>query len=80
MNVRIRGIDVAITHRNIPGLPAVDGWHEHVWHDVSGDRLIRPIETPPQGLSAFFKFAARLWNVRILQDPQPTLQSRTDEH
>jgi hypothetical protein len=79
MNVRIRGIDTAITHRNIPGLPAVDGWHEHVWHDTYGDRQIRGIEPPPQGLSAFFRFAARLWNIRIVRDQQPSLELTNDE-
>lgn len=72
MNLRIRGIDEALEHDNVPGLPSVQGWHEHVWSDAHFDAEIRAIPTPPLGLRAFFKNAARLWNIQILADPEPT--------
>ena len=67
-NVRIRGIDNAPIHRNVPGLADVEGWHETSWDDIYGDRKIGGLtDTPPLGLRAFFEFAARLWNVRIVR-------------
>jgi hypothetical protein len=76
MNMRIRGIDEALEHDNISGLPPVRGWHEHVWNDTHYDAEIRAIPTPPLGLKAFFKNAARMWNIRILADPEPTFDEQ----
>lgn len=76
MNIRIRGLDEALEHANIPGLQPVQGWHEHVWNDAHYDAEIRGIPPPPLGLRAFFKNAARLWNIRIVSDTEPTFDEQ----
>ena len=71
-NVRIRGIDEALNHRNPPGCDSVRGWHEHIWHDQHGDRLVAAIvPSPPEGLEVLFEFAARRWNIRIESGTRP---------
>jgi hypothetical protein len=76
MNLRIRGIDEALDHDNIPGLQSVQGWHEHLWNDQHFDSEIRAIATPPLNLRALFKNAAKVWNIHILSDPEPTFDEQ----
>ena len=67
-NVRVRGIDHAALHANVLDLPAVTGWHEHIWDDEHGDRRIVEVRPePPLGLRSFFDSAAKRWNIRILR-------------
>jgi hypothetical protein len=74
-NVRIRGIDEAMNHPNVAGYEPVAGWHEHIWRDEFGDRLVVPVEpAPPQGLTVFFEFAAKRWNIDIQSGSMPALE------